>query len=224
MPHESPRSMTYVLVTLAIGCAVTIVLGFWAPLGHLLHIDWMQEPLLERWLSPSFAASRALVEERSAHAGLGWEWGLMIASVAVAFAGWGMARSFYKDAKSTVPARLAAAFPRLYRVVYNKYYVDEFYYATAVRGTILLARACAVFDSVVIDGIVNGAATVGRFLADIDGAIDKYLVDGAVNWVADGIIAAGKGLRRLQTGRIQTYLYAAVAGALVVMGINYLMH
>src|SRR5215831_13956146 len=129
LPHESPKTMTYVLVTLAIGCFATIALGFWAPLGHLLHLEWMQEPVLERWLAPSFAPSRALVESREAGSGTLLEWLLMFASVAVAFAGWLVARAFYKDAKSTVPQRLAAAFPGLYRLVYNKYYVDELYQA-----------------------------------------------------------------------------------------------
>jgi len=45
-----------------------------------------------------------------------------------------------------------------------------------------------------------------------------------VNAMANGIIATGERLRRVQTGRIQTYLYAAVAGALIVLGINYLIH
>ena len=224
LPHESPKTMTYVLVTLAIGCFATIALGFWAPLGHVLHLEWMQEPVLERWLAPSFAPSRALVESRQAGSGTLLEWLLMFASVAVAFAGWLVARAFYKDAKSTVPQRLAAAFPGLYRLVYNKYYVDELYQATVLRPTGLLARALAVFDNVVIDGIVNGVAAVGRFLADIDGAIDKYLVDGAVNFFAEAIIRAGGRLRLLQTGRIQNYLYAAVLGALIVIGINFLIH
>ena len=224
LPHESPKTMTYVLVTLAIGCFATIALGFWAPLGHLLHLEWMQEPVLERWLAPSFAPSRALVESREAGSGTLLEWLLMFASVAVAFAGWLVARAFYKDAKSTVPQRLAAAFPGLYRLVYNKYYVDELYQATVLRPTGLLARALAVFDNVVIDGAVNGVAAVGRFFADIDGAIDKYLVDGAVNFFAEAIIRAGGRLRLLQTGRIQNYLYAAVLGALIVIGINFLIH
>jgi NADH-quinone oxidoreductase subunit L len=223
-PHESPKTMTYVLATLAIGCAATIVLGFWGPLGHLLHIEWMQEPLLERWLSPAFAPSRELVESRSANSGPFWEWLLMFASVAVAFAGWLVARAFYKDAKSTVPEKIAAAFPRLHRLVFNKYYVDEIYQATVLRGTGVLARALAVFDSVVIDGIVNGVAAVGVFVANIEGAIDKYLVDGAVNFLADGVVQLGGRMRRLQTGRIQHYLYAAVLGVLVVIGINFLVH
>ena len=216
--------MTYVLATLAIGCAATIVLGFWPPLGHLLHVEWLQEPLLERWLIPTFAPSAALVERRAAAPGMSAEWLLMMASVAVAFAGWLVARAFYKDAKSTVPQRLAAAFPRLYRVVYNKYYVDEIYQAAVLRPTAFLARALAVFDNVVIDGIVNASAVVVRFVANLDGAIDKYLVDGAVNALAEVIVSIGGRLRRLQTGRIQNYLYAAVLGALIVIGINFLVH
>src|SRR5262249_17222340 len=182
------------------------------------------EPMLERWLTPSFAPARELVESRAANSGSFWEWSLMFASVGVALVGWLVARSFYKDAKSTVPQKLAAAFPRLYPVVLNKYYVDEFYQATVLRGTGLLARALAVFDNVVIDGIVNGTAKVVAFVANIDGAIDKYLVDGAVNFFADAIVGAGGRLRRLQTGRIQNYLYAAVLGALIVIGINFLIH
>jgi NADH-quinone oxidoreductase subunit L len=224
MPHESPKTMTYVLVTLAIGCFATIALGFWPAVGNLFHIEWMKEPVLERWLVPSFAPSRALVESREAASGTAYEWFLMFDSVAVAVAGWLVARAFYKDAKSTVPQRLAARFPGLYRLVYNKYYVDEIYQATVLRPTGLLARALAVFDNVVIDGAVNGVAALGRFFADIDGAIDKYLVDGAVNFFADAIIRAGGRLRLLQTGRIQNYLYAAVLGALIVIGINFLIH
>src|SRR5712664_2158935 len=122
VPHESPGTMTYVLVTLAAGCAATIVLGFWAPLGNLLGIDALKVPLLEHWLEPTMAPTLELVEKRSAQSGHAWEWALIFASVGVAFLGWIIARSFYKDARSHAPAKLAAMFPRLHRVVYNKYY------------------------------------------------------------------------------------------------------
>jgi NADH-quinone oxidoreductase subunit L len=220
LPHESPRTMTYVLATLAIGCALTVVLGFWAPLGKLLGLEWLQEPLLERWLSPVLAPSAALVHSRAEVPSTALEWALIIASIGVAFLGWGVARAFYKDAKSTVPARIAAAFPRIHQWVYDKYYVDEFYQQTLLSGTQVLARALSAFDRYVVDGAVNGVALVGRFVCNIDGAIDKYLVDGAVNLFADAVIVAGKRLRRLQDGKIQHYLYAAMAGALIVIGIN----
>src|SRR5229473_1722066 len=146
VPHESPGTMTYVLVTLAAGCAATIVLGFWAPLGNLLGIDALKVPLLEHWLEPTMAPTLELVEKRSAQSGHAWEWALIFASVGVAFLGWFIARRFYKDARSHAPAKLAAMFPRLHRVVYNKYYVDEFYQATVLRAVSLLSRAFATFD------------------------------------------------------------------------------
>ena len=70
---------------------------------------------------------------------------------------------------------------------------------------------------------MNAVGAVTRGLARIDGLIDTYLVDGAVNAVAVLIGEAGKSLRRLQTGRIQTYLYGALAGGLVVILLNFLI-
>jgi NADH-quinone oxidoreductase subunit L len=217
MPHESPRAMTWVLATLAIGCLLTVGLGFWAPIGIT--------PALEQWLHPVLAPSHHLVESRldpTAH-NHGLEYTLIFASVAVAFAGWFAARTLYKDAKSTIPATLAAKYPGLHKVVYNKYYVDEFYKATVLNGSMVVARAFSFFDKTVVDGLVNAVAVIGKFVCNIEGAIDKYLVDGAVNALAGGVLRGGKLLRRMQTGRIQHYLYAAMAGALLVAGINFLI-
>jgi NADH-quinone oxidoreductase subunit L len=75
----------------------------------------------------------------------------------------------------------------------------------------------------VIDGVVNAVPVVVQFVANIDGAIDRYLIDGAVNAVGATGLRIGKSFRSLQTGRIQHYLYAAMAGAMLVIGINYLI-
>ncbi|MHB8873981.1 MAG: proton-conducting transporter transmembrane domain-containing protein [Myxococcaceae bacterium] len=215
LPSESPRSMTWVLAALAIGCFLTIFLGLWPPAG--------MHPALETWLEPVLAPSHALVTSRGAGSSHTLEWVLMIASVAVAFGGWLTARALYKDYKSTVPATLKAKFPKLHRWVENKYYVDEAYQKTVLAGSWAVARACSFFDRVVVDGAVNATAAVGRFFCDIDGAIDKYLVDGAVNFIADSTLTFGRALRRVQTGRIENYLYAAVAGALAVVAITFLV-
>jgi NADH-quinone oxidoreductase subunit L len=122
-----------------------------------------------------------------------------------------------------VPAQLLLRYKRAWTVVYNKYYVDEIYQATVVRGSLVFARILSWIDSRLIDGVVNLAGEITRLVANLDGAIDKYLVDGAVNLVADSTIAAGRSLRRVQTGRIQTYLYGALAGALVVVLLNFLI-
>ena len=73
-----------------------------------------------------------------------------------------------------------------------------------------------------IDGSVLAGA-VTRVVANVDGAIDKYLVDGAVNAVASAITGNGALAPAIQTGRIQTYLYGALGGALVVVLINFLI-
>jgi NADH-quinone oxidoreductase subunit L len=122
-----------------------------------------------------------------------------------------------------VPARLLERWKRAWTVVYNKYYVDEIYQATVVNGSVVFAKILSWIDSRLIDGVVNLAGAITRTVANIDGVIDRYLVDGAVNLVAESTIAAGRGLRRMQTGRIQTYLYGALAGALVVVLINFLI-
>ncbi len=49
---------------------------------------------------------------------------LSIAAVGVALLGWLLAHIFYRQ-KSTMPARLAADFPGGYKLLENKYYVDE---------------------------------------------------------------------------------------------------
>jgi hypothetical protein len=40
-------------------------------------------------------------------------------------------------------------------------------------------------------------------------------VDGAVNGVADGVMSAGRQLRRAHTGQVQSYMVALYAGAAV---------
>jgi NADH-quinone oxidoreductase subunit L len=99
-------------------------------------------------------------------------------------------------------------------VLHNKWYVDELYDATIIRGTLALTQLLAWFDRTIIDGIVNGAATVVRAIADLDGAFDHYVVDGAVNAVADGTYAFGRTVKQIQTGAISAYLIVVVSGVL----------
>jgi len=137
--------------------------------------------------------------------------------------GWLAARALYKDGRSEVPARLKARFEAAWTVVYNKYYVDELYDLVVVRPSVALARTFGRFDGSVIDGLVNFVGAVGRTLGRLDAAIDTYLVDGLVNAVANATWGFGRQLRHVQTGRIQTYLYGALGGALVVVLLNFLI-
>ncbi|MDO8644947.1 MAG: NADH-quinone oxidoreductase subunit M, partial [bacterium] len=64
---------------------------------------------------------------------------------------------------------------------------------------------------------VNGAGWLTRIISWVSGVVDKYGVDGVVNAVANGILFSGRHLRKIQTGLIQSYLYLAVGGLLIVI-------
>jgi NADH-quinone oxidoreductase subunit L len=211
VPHESPRSITFVLVALATGAVLAAVIGIpYAWTGHA--------PLLEAWLEPALPASVKFAE--ASHA---TEYLFQFIGVSAGAIGWFFARMLYKDYRSQVPARLLERWKRAWTVVYNKYYVDELYQATVIRGSVGLARVLSWFDKYLVDGLVNLAGAVTRAFANIDGAIDRYLVDGAVNLVASSTLSAGSILRRVQTGRIQTYLYGALVGAIAIVLINFII-
>ncbi len=216
-PHESPWTITLVLSLLAIGSGLTLFLGI--PMAWTGHA-----PLLEHWLAPALPAHESVPFSMigDAHTNHLYELAFQGIGVAVAFIGWLAARALYKDAKSTVPATLKARFEGIWTVVYNKYYVDELYAWLVLRPSVGVARAFARFDGTVIDGAVNLAGAIGRFLGRVDAAIDTYLVDGAVNALAAATIGVGRSFRSIQTGRIQTYLYGALGGALAVVLINFL--
>jgi NADH-quinone oxidoreductase subunit L len=210
-PKESPRSITVVLVTLAAGSVAMLFLGIPAA--------WFGSgPALEHWLEPALSAQVPFKEY-----GHGMEYLFQAIGVGAGAVGWVLARMLYKDAKSGVPADTKKKWFNVWTVVYNKYYVDEGYRAAVIRPAVFFAKALSWFDGHILDWLVNLAGWVTRFVANIDGAIDKYLVDGAVNLVANGTVAFGRRLRRIQTGHIQTYLYGALAGALAFVALNYLI-
>ncbi|MBN2358476.1 MAG: hypothetical protein JXR83_03425, partial [Deltaproteobacteria bacterium] len=99
-----------------------------------------------------------------------------------------------------------------WRLVADKYRVDELYHFLVVKRVLQLTRLAGCCDRCVVDGAVNLVGWIGRIAGFISGAIDKIFVDGAVNGVAAVTLAVGGRLRRLQGGRIQGYLLGAVGG------------
>jgi len=114
-------------------------------------------------------------------------------------------------------AALQKKMPGMHKVLEGQYFFDEFYGATVYKFTLWLAWLLAVFDRVVIDGIVNGTGYLTRVASWVSNAIDRYIVDGAVNGIASVLQGAGEGLRRVQTGRLQTYLTYTAASVLVLI-------
>jgi NADH-quinone oxidoreductase subunit L len=91
------------------------------------------------------------------------------------------------------PDRVAAAWPRLYALSKNKFYVDELYSATIVQPLLALARGALRFDLAAIDGLVNG--------------------------VADAVRRWGAAFARLQSGRVRDYLLFMALGLAAVLGV-----
>jgi len=96
-------------------------------------------------------------------------------------------------------------------------FLDVFYQKIIINPSLRLAALLNRADQRVIDGAVNGVGVSGVVLAHLTGGFDRYVVDGAVNgtaWVAGRL---GQLTRRMQNGRVQSYITAAVVGLLVLL-------
>jgi NADH-quinone oxidoreductase subunit L len=112
--------------------------------------------------------------------------------------------------------KLAEKFGALYRGSLNKWYFDEIYAATLIKGSIKSSSVLSWFDNKIIDGLVNGTATLTRFFSKVSGLFDTYIVDGLVNGTAflSGFI--GLNFKRIQTGKVQTYIVLVVFSILLL--------
>ena len=96
-------------------------------------------------------------------------------------------------------------------------FLDVVYQKIIITPTLKLAALLTRTDQRVIDGAVNGAGVSGVVLAHLTSRFDRYVVDGAVNsaaWLAGRL---GWLTRRVQNGRVQSYITAAVVGLLVLL-------
>ena len=201
-PHESPKLMTLPLQLLAIGAIVAGFVGVPAALGGYNRI--------EHFLEPSFVAGAVHAAEEEHHA-YAVEWGLMALSVLLAAGAIALAYRLYVQ-RPEESERLASDFAGAHRVLTNKYYVDELYDATAVKGTMGGARGLWAVDRNVVDGAVNGTGWTTRASAWVSHVVDKYVVDGLVNLVGRICAEGSYRFRHAQTGLIQNYAVATLFG------------
>jgi len=200
--HESPQVMTLPLVILAIGAVFAGFVGLPGVLGGSQFANWL-EPVIHA--------------HEEAHASGALEWGLMAVSVSVASLGVFLAYLMYRR-ESLSPAIFAdLAGGLFYRLFDRKWYFDEIYQVVFVNGTLLIARLGSLFDQYIIDGIVNGAAALTRFVSWLNGLFDQYIIDGIVNLIANLTFGIGNKLRRVQTGNINSYLYGILIAVLLLI-------
>ena len=203
-PHESPKIMTLPLQILAIGAIIAGFVGVPSALGGA---NW-----IHGFLEPSFVAGAHVAEAEEHHYAI--EWGLMALSVLLAAGAIALAWRLYVQ-RPEESERLASDFAGAHRVLTNKYYVDELYDATAVKGTMSGARGLWTVDRNVVDGAVNGTGWTTRASAWVSHVVDKYVVDGLVNLVGRICAEGSYRFRHAQTGLIQNYAVATLFGVFV---------
>jgi NADH-quinone oxidoreductase subunit L len=174
-PHESKLPMTLPLMVLG---AFAVLAGFLnaepihvAPLGHML------EPIFHH-------AERFLGEREGAK---GMMWAMMAPGLLAGVAGISAAYVVYMQKGGAPEKSFASSSPGLYKLLVDKWRVDELYDATVV-------------------GMVDA-------LADIFTTIDKWVVDGILARLTALLVGLlGTLGRALQTGRVQAYSFAMTLG------------
>jgi NADH-quinone oxidoreductase subunit L len=165
--HESPISMTMPLVMLAV---LSVVGGYFTVLHFL-------SPIFPILGAHHEAHVPFLVKYLPTLAGLG---------------GIGLAYQMYVRDPG-MAERLSRQFSGLHALLLNKYYIDELYDAVVVRPMTAASNwLWQVWDTLVIDGAVNGAAQT--------------------------VEANGSLLRLWQTGNVQNYALSFLLGAMAILG------
>jgi len=156
-----------------------------------------------------------------------FKWSKAFLSLAIVFAGiavsWLLSAAFYgrRDPRLVGLTQRNGLARAGYRLLANKYYLDDFYergIVSSVSGPV--ARGAYWFNQNVLDGILHGVARGAKAIAHVVYRdIDQRLVDGTVNASADATKTAGATVQPIQSGRVGHYgalLFATAAAAALV--------
>ena len=150
----------------------------------------------DHFLEPVFTAYAPAAREGGAegttaeHESLGTEWALMGVSVGVALCGLlGAWYLYYK--RTDLPDKLASKAGGLYRLVLDKYRIDELYGAVFIQP--IIALSTNVFwkgiDRGLIDGAVDGGAARANETSDVMRRMQSGNIRSYAGWVAVGAAA-----------------------------------
>ena len=101
---------------------------------------------------------------------------------------------------------LEAAQPFIFKVLENKYYIDEIYEATVIRFNAFAAWLCDFADQWIFGGAVLLVKYITIGLAWLYRWTDEYFVNLGFDTGCESLRGSGGGLSKLHTGRVQTYL------------------
>ena len=97
-------------------------------------------------------------------------------------------------------------------IAHYEEFIAEMYEFLLIKPAKRLAEMLWTFDTWVIDGLVNACGVITVLEGRISETFDIYVVDGAVNGISATMDLTARGMRRLQTGAIQNYLFIMVLG------------
>ncbi len=184
-PHESPGVMTIPLIILGVLSAIG---GF---IGIPEIFSGTHGNIFENWLEPIFAPANNKLAVYGSY-GHGTEILLMVVTVVGAVASIYYARYLYLQ-RTDLPESFSKKFKGWYKLLLNKYFVDEAY------------------DAVVVNPIVKGSETVlWKFT-------DAKIIDGVVNGTASAIDFVSKRIRKVQTGVAQFYALMMMLGIVAAL-------
>jgi NADH-quinone oxidoreductase subunit L len=196
--HESPKIMTVPLMVLAVLSIIGGYVGVPHVLGGANHIHEFLAPVVGGGAGP--AKAHAGISFLSQAWASGGEAGghsatlellMMAVSVVIALIGISIAYLFYVK-NPALPKMLAERWKGLYKLVFNKYYIDELYGMLFINSLKNLGTGLwKGFDDFVIDGTINGVA---------------FLI---------GVISGG--MRKIQTGLVQNYAFSMILGGIVLV-------
>jgi NADH-quinone oxidoreductase subunit L len=145
--------------------------------------------LLESFLDPVFHGSVPDADALPHHL----EPLFLLVSALVALLGVGLGLAVYLRKKTFVIDETQRRLPGLRDVLVNKYWVDELY------------------DKTILAAVRFSAKWVSAWL------IDAQIIERMVSYLVGGTLAAGRGLRRLQTGFVRWTLAGMVLGTAVLL-------
>jgi NADH-quinone oxidoreductase subunit L len=186
-PHESPWLMLAPLVLLG----VLSIIGGWVGIGN--RFEHFLDPVIQKVSVEQSSAlsaeatSTPPAEGEAAGESKGLETTLMAVSVLIALAGLGLAWFLYVR-RPELPAVIAASLGGLYRLVLNKYWIDELYTAVIIGPLVAFSRLVLwqSVDQKAIDGTVNECAVAARDVSQIVRQQQSGLIRSYAGWIAAG--------------------------------------
>ena len=200
--HESVWTMVLPLVILAF---FAITAGWIGIPNDFATINWGESNFFHHFVGAS------LLEMPEAVA---FSWIPLLTSVLAVAIGLGGGYLVYvrKPLAAGDPDPLVQPLGKVYPVLKNKYYFDEFYQAVFVEPTKWLAKVVVYerLDRKIIDGILHWIGRTTEKVATWFRAFDVTVINGGVDKLKDGFLWLAREFRTIQAGKVQEYMWLSL--------------